>query len=168
MAFAFYWHPRPNAQPVPPLMSNAWKLTVASNEEALNPASGTAGLDEEVQSVSVGVPSGRSGANEGRREGLLGMAAFRFRLTRILYILFIHVHIAVKSGAGHLRVKPGTLMAYREQGQVPVPSPSFFVCLGGPSCAFVDNPFFLLCQASNFPSQERAGFAETRAWQDAS
>ena len=168
MAFVFYWHPRPNAQPVPPLMSNAWKLTVAKNEKALNPASGTAGLDEAVQSVSIGVSSGRSGANEGRREGLLGMAAFRFRLKRILNILFIHVDYAVKSGADHLRVKPGILMAYREQGQVPVPSPSFFVCLGGPSCAFVDNSFSLLCQAGNFPAQERAGFAETRAWQDAS
>ena len=52
----------------------------ASDEEALNPASGTAGLDEEVQSVPIGVSAGRSGANEGRREGLLGMAAFRFRL----------------------------------------------------------------------------------------
>ena len=29
-------------------------------------------------------------------------------------------------------MKPGTLMAYREQGKVPVPSPSCFVCLRGP------------------------------------
>ena len=51
------------------------ELTAAtSDEKALNPASGTAGLDEEVQSVSIGVSTGRSGANEGRREGLLGMA----------------------------------------------------------------------------------------------
>ena len=53
----------------------------ASDEEALNPAAGSAGLNEEVQSVSIGVSTGRSGTNEGRREGLLGMAAFRFRLT---------------------------------------------------------------------------------------
>ena len=40
---------------------------------------------------------------------------------RILYILFIHVHYAVKSGADHSRVKPGTSMAFRGLGQVPVP-----------------------------------------------
>ena len=50
---------------------------------------------------------------------------------------------APHDGADHSRVKPGTLMAFRGQGQVPVPSPSFFVCLRGPSCAFVDNSFFL-------------------------
>ena len=53
----------------------------ASDQEALNPAAGSAGLDEQVQSVSIGVSAGRSGADEGSREGLLGMAAFRFRLT---------------------------------------------------------------------------------------
>ena len=40
---------------------------------------------------------------------------------------------APQDGADHSRVKPGTLMAFRGQGQVPVPSPSFFVCLRGPS-----------------------------------
>ena len=38
----------------------------ASDEEALNPAAGAAGLDEEVQSVSIGVSTWRSGADEGR------------------------------------------------------------------------------------------------------
>ena len=38
----------------------------ASNEQALNPAAGSAGLDEEVQSVAIGVSAGRSGANESR------------------------------------------------------------------------------------------------------
>ena len=50
----------------------------ATDEEALNPAAGSAGLDEEVQSVSIGVSTGRSGANEGSREGLWGMAALGF------------------------------------------------------------------------------------------
>ncbi len=50
----------------------------AADEEALNPAAGSAGLDEQVQSVSIGVSSGRSGANEGGREGLLGMATLGF------------------------------------------------------------------------------------------
>ncbi len=50
----------------------------AADQEALNPAAGSAGLDEEVQSVSIGVSSGRSGADEGSREGLLGMAALGF------------------------------------------------------------------------------------------
>ena len=44
----------------------------AADEKALNPAAGSARLNEQVQSVPVGVSSGRSGANEGRREGLLG------------------------------------------------------------------------------------------------
>ena len=38
----------------------------ASDEEALNPAAGSAGLDEEVQSVAIGVSARRSGADEGR------------------------------------------------------------------------------------------------------
>ena len=50
----------------------------AADQEALNPAAGSAGLDEEVQSVSVGVSSGRSGAQECSREGFLGMAALGF------------------------------------------------------------------------------------------
>ena len=49
-----------------------------ADQEALNPAAGSAGLDEEVQSVSIGVSSGRSGADEGSREGLWGMAALGF------------------------------------------------------------------------------------------
>ena len=48
----------------------------APDEEALNPAPGAAGLDEQVQPVAVTVPSRRSRAHEGSREGLLGMAAF--------------------------------------------------------------------------------------------
>ena len=47
----------------------------ATDDEALNPAPGSAGLDEEVQSVSIGVSSGRSGAEEGGREGVVGVAA---------------------------------------------------------------------------------------------
>ena len=39
--------------------------------QALNPAAGSAGLDEEVQSVSIGVSSGRSGADEGSQEGMV-------------------------------------------------------------------------------------------------
>ena len=50
----------------------------AADQEALNPAAGSAGLDKEVQSVSIGVSSGRSRADEGSREGLLGMAALGF------------------------------------------------------------------------------------------
>ena len=50
----------------------------ATDDEALNPAAGTAGLDEEVQSVAIGVPSGRSGAQEGGREGVAGVAAGGF------------------------------------------------------------------------------------------
>ena len=64
---------------------------------------------------------------------------------------------APHDGADHSRVKPGTLMAFRGQGQVPVPSPSFFVCLRGPSCAFVDNSFFLLFQTSWAPAPPRRG-----------
>ena len=47
-------------------------------------------------------------------------------------------------GADHTREKQGTRMAYREHGKVPVPSPSCFVCLRGPSCPFVDNSFFVV------------------------
>ena len=41
----------------------------AADQEALNPAAGSAGLDKEVQSVSIGVSSGRSGAQEGGPRG---------------------------------------------------------------------------------------------------
>ena len=47
----------------------------ATDDEPLNPAPGSAGLDEEVQSVSIGVSSRGSGAQEGGREGVLGVAA---------------------------------------------------------------------------------------------
>ena len=67
--------------------------------------------------------------------------------TIILCILSIHVHYAGKSGADHSRVKSGTLMAYRGQGQVPVPSPSFFVPLRG-------SLFFPLFQPSLPSSQD--------------
>ena len=47
----------------------------ATDDEALNPAAGSGGLDEEVQSVPIGVFSRRRGAKERGREGLLGMAS---------------------------------------------------------------------------------------------
>ena len=47
----------------------------ATDDEALNPAACSAGLDEKVQSVSIGVSTGRSGAQEGGREGVAGVAA---------------------------------------------------------------------------------------------
>ena len=47
----------------------------ATDDEPLNPAACSAGLDEEVQSVPIGVSSGRSGAEEGGREGIVGVAA---------------------------------------------------------------------------------------------
>ena len=46
----------------------------ASDDEPLDPAAGAGGLHEEVQPVAVGVPSRRGGADEGGREGLVGMA----------------------------------------------------------------------------------------------
>ena len=51
-------------------------------------------------------------------------------------------------GTDNPREKQGTLIAFRGQGQVPVPSPSFFVCLGGPLCVFVESSFSLLFQPS--------------------
>ena len=52
------------------------KLTAAAtDDEALNPAAGTGRLDEEVEAIAVGVSSGRGGAEERGRKGLLGMAA---------------------------------------------------------------------------------------------
>ena len=47
----------------------------AADDEPLNPAPGSRGLDEQVQAVTVGVPSGRGGTDEGGRERLLGMAS---------------------------------------------------------------------------------------------
>ena len=47
----------------------------ATDDEALNPAAGTGRLNKQVQSVSIGVFSGRSGAQEGGREGVAGVAA---------------------------------------------------------------------------------------------
>ena len=44
----------------------------ASDDEALNPAAGSGRLDEEVETVAIGVSSGRSGAKERGRKGLLG------------------------------------------------------------------------------------------------
>jgi hypothetical protein len=45
------------------------------DDESLDPASRSGGLDEQVQAVPVGVASGRCGTDEGGREGLVGMAA---------------------------------------------------------------------------------------------
>ena len=47
----------------------------AADDEPLDPASGPAGLDEEVQAVPVCVSSWRGVADEGCREGLVGMAS---------------------------------------------------------------------------------------------
>ena len=47
----------------------------ATDDEALNPAAGSARLDKEVEAIPVGVSSGRGGAEERGRKGLLGMAA---------------------------------------------------------------------------------------------
>ena len=49
--------------------------TPSANDEALDPAAGSGGLDVEVQPVAVGVSAGRSGADEGGRQGVVGMAA---------------------------------------------------------------------------------------------
>ena len=69
------WRSAALAMPTP----SGWpQIPPDADEEALNPGTGTAGLDEEVQSASIGVSSGRSGANEGRSEGPLGMAALGF------------------------------------------------------------------------------------------
>ena len=53
---------------------------MATDDEALNPTAGSAGLNEEVQSVSIGVSSGRSGAQESGREGVAGVTAGGFGL----------------------------------------------------------------------------------------
>ena len=52
----------------------------ATDDEALNPAAGSARLDKEVEAIPVSVSSGRGGAEEGGRKGLLGMAALRLGL----------------------------------------------------------------------------------------
>ena len=64
----------------------------ATDDQALNPAACSAGLDEEVQSVSIGVSSGGSGAQEGGREGVVGVAAGRlgFRSGRCEVAYSIH------------------------------------------------------------------------------
>ena len=48
------------------------------------------------------------------------------------------------------------------QGQIAIPSPSFFVCLRGPSCVFVDSSFFLLFQASRHLEGVPALYDEAR------
>ena len=45
------------------------------DDEPLDPASGSGGLDEQVQPVPIGVPAWRCGTDEGGRERLLGMAS---------------------------------------------------------------------------------------------
>ena len=47
----------------------------ATDDEALNPATGSVRLDKEVEAIPVGVSSGRGGAEERGRKGLWGMAA---------------------------------------------------------------------------------------------
>ena len=47
----------------------------SADDEPLDPASGALGLDVEEQAVPVGVPSRRRGADEGGREGLVGVPA---------------------------------------------------------------------------------------------
>ena len=47
----------------------------SSDDEALDPASGSGRRDVEEQPVAVRVPSWRGGRDEGGREGLVGVAA---------------------------------------------------------------------------------------------
>ena len=47
----------------------------AADDEALDPASGTGALDVEVESVAVGMPAGRRGADEGGGECVVRMSA---------------------------------------------------------------------------------------------
>ena len=54
----------------------------AADDQALNPAPGSARLDEEVQPVAVRVSSRRGGAYEGGRQGLVGMTALRLGFPR--------------------------------------------------------------------------------------
>ena len=46
-----------------------------ADDDTLDPASRSGGLDEQVQAVAVGVPSGRGGTDEGDRERLVGAAS---------------------------------------------------------------------------------------------
>ena len=69
------------------------ELPLASpDDEALDPAAGSGLLDVEVESVPVAVSSGRSGAHEGGREPLVGMAAPGLGLTafRVGSVHIIH------------------------------------------------------------------------------
>ena len=50
----------------------------ATDEEALNPTAGSAGLYEEVKSVSIGVSSEGTRANESGRDCLVRLAALGF------------------------------------------------------------------------------------------
>ena len=47
----------------------------AAHDEPLDPASGSAGLNEQVQAVAIGVPCWRGGTDEGRREHPVRMAS---------------------------------------------------------------------------------------------
>ena len=46
---------------------------------------------------------------------------------------------APDDGADHPKMEPGTWMAFREQGKVPIP---LGVLLRGPSCHLVDHSFY--------------------------
>ena len=63
------------------------------DEQALNPASGSARLDEEVQTVAVRVSSRRGSAHEGGRQGLVWMAALGLGFPRAGVALFVTVTI---------------------------------------------------------------------------
>ena len=64
------------------------EFTAASaDDEPLDPASGSGGLDEQVQAVAVGVPAWRCGTDEGSREGLVGMASRRLVLRGVVAVL---------------------------------------------------------------------------------
>ena len=53
---------------------NAKFAAASSDDDPLDPASRSGGLDEQVQAIAVSVSSGRRGTDEGGREGLGGMA----------------------------------------------------------------------------------------------
>ena len=50
-------------------------MPLAAEDEPLDPAAGSGRLDQKVQALPVTVPPPASGADEGGREGLVGMAA---------------------------------------------------------------------------------------------